>query len=178
MCLPVGSQRRRRALSLASYSPHAGSPQAQYEDYYQVRFAPPMVTKWPNVLTRCHREHLHLAERGLDHLTSTSEMDRNPSSISPRQTLSWVTCCPDKQDCSIFKVGLQFSIHAGVTVIFHSAVKGDSETMTVKTRADNRLVCFMTVAVSIFHKPIPFQKSPVGVNRLTVYPKRATVISV
>jgi len=47
--------------------------------------------------------------------------------------------------------------------------------MTAKNRADNRLVRFMPVAVSVFHKPTPFQKSPVGVNRLIVHPTRVGV---
>jgi hypothetical protein len=50
--------------------------------------------------------------------------------------------------------------------------------MTGKKRADNRLVCFMTVAVSLFHKWPPFQKSLAGADRSIVHPTRVTVSGV
>jgi hypothetical protein len=43
--------------------------------------------------------------------------------------------------------------------------------MTCKYRTDNRLVCIMTLAVSVFHNSHYIKKSPVGVNWLIVYPQ-------
>jgi hypothetical protein len=68
-------------------------------------------------------------------------------------------------------VGRQFRIHAGATVIFHFSVNRVIATLTGKKRADNRLVRYMTVAVSFFHMPPPFQKSLAGANRSTAFPK-------
>jgi hypothetical protein len=51
---------------------------------------------------------------------------------------------------------------------FHGTVAGEYT-------ADNRLIRFMAVVVSIFHKPPPFQNSSAGVSRKTTNPTRAEV---
>jgi len=50
---------------------------------------------------------------------------------------------------------LQFSIHAGVAIIFYFASERVIETPTGKKSAEDGLFCFVTAAVSFLHESPP-----------------------
>jgi hypothetical protein len=72
-----------------------------------------------------------------------------------RQRAGGVVDGPDEQDGAFFETRLQFGIQAAVTVIFHFAVGGVIDALTGKKRVDNRLICIVPIAVSLFHKSPP-----------------------
>ena len=95
-----------------------------------------------------------------------------------RQTLRGVAGCPDEQDSPLSNLSRQYGKHAEVKVIFHFSLNRVIGTLTGKKCADNRLVRYMTIAVSFFHMPPPFQKPPAGVSRPIVYLTRVTLCTV
>lgn len=64
--------------------------------------------------------------------------------------------CPDQQDRPLFKLHLQFSIQAGITVIFHFSAKSLIRVSTAKVAANNRALDFMPPAGPVFHNAPPF----------------------
>ena len=70
--------------------------------------------------------------------------------------LRWGTFRPDEQDRARFELHLQFSIHAGFTVILHFPLKSLIGGSTAEMAANYRAFDFIPTAGPVFHEAPPF----------------------